>query len=219
VQLSTLSGTASQSSVNSIAPSVAAGITVADHMLLMMRDLGIKTQQVWALTGYSNNFNNPNGQAETTPLFGTVIDMGGPTNRRRPTFIAEQLANSAIMPSMLTTTVSGANPTWNQPLSTNDSIQLNNAHEIQSFAFSDGGNNRSVVVFNLSRTSALPVTFSGANAPTGTVTVGQLTSANLTDTNESASNVNTTTTTLTGFQSNTPYSLPPFSMTVFTWQQ
>jgi hypothetical protein len=96
---------------------------------------------------------------------------------------------------------------------------LSAAHEIQSFAFTDGGNNRSVIVFNLNRTTARPVTFSGANIPTGTVNVGQLTSANLTDTNETAANVKITNSTVSSFQSSTPYSLPPFSMTVFTWQQ
>ncbi len=218
LQLSTLSGSASQSAINAVVPSVGAGLAVADHMLLMMRDLGITTQNVWSLPGFSNQFNNTNGSSETTPLFGTVVDMGGSTNLRRPVFLAEQLTNTAILPTMLTTTLTGANPTWNQPLSTNDSIQFNNAHELQSFAFSDGGSNRSLIVLNLNRSQARPVTFSGSNVPSGTVAVGQLTSASLTDTNETAANVNITSTTLTDFQSGTPYSLPPFSMTVFTWK-
>jgi hypothetical protein len=217
VQLSTLSGSASQNMVNAVVPSVAAGITVADHMLLMMRDLGIKTQNIWALPEYQNQFNNTNGGSETTPLFGAVIDMGGATNRRRPVFLAEQLTNTAILPTMITTTLTGANPTWNQPRSANDSIQLNGAHELQTFAFSDGARNRSLIMINLSRTSALPVTFSGANAPSGTVAVGQLTSANLTDTNETTGNVNITNSSISNFLPTNQYSLPPFSLTVFTW--
>lgn len=220
VNLSTLSGTADQATVNKVVGSVAAGLTVTEHMLLMVRDLGITTQNLWALPGYTNSFyNSSTGSSQTTPLFGSVIDMGGSTNLRRPTYLAEQLANTAILPTMLTTTLSGANPTWVQPLSTNDSIQLNGAHNIQSFAFTDGGTNRSVIVFNLSRSTALPVTFSGANIPTGSVTIGQLTSANITDNNETSSVVNTTTSTVANFQPSTPYSLPPFSMTVFTWKQ
>jgi hypothetical protein len=144
--------------------------------------------------------------------------MGGATNLRRPVFYAEQLANEAILPNMLATTLTGSNPTWDQPLSTNDSIQLTGAHYLQTFAFSDGSNSRSLVVFNLNRTSALPVTLSGANAPFGSVTVSQLTSANLTDTNENSAVVKTTSTALTSFQPASSYSLPPFSMTVFTWQ-
>ena len=219
VNLSTLSGTASQSTLNAVVPSVGAGITVIEHMLLMMRDLGVTVQNVFALPNYSNGFSNTaGGSGETVPLFGTVVDMGGQTNLRRPIFLAQQIANAAIMPNVLQTTVSGANPTWNQPLSTNDDIQLNGAHEIQSFAFSDGSTSRSVVLVNLSRTTANSVTFSGPGAPTGNISVSQLTSANLTDTNESTANVNITNTSLTNFQPTTPYSLPPFSMTVFTWQ-
>jgi alpha-L-arabinofuranosidase len=217
--ISTQSGTASQSMINSVVPSVGGGVMMADHMLLQMRDLGIKTQNVWALPGYSNQFSNPDGGAEISPVYGTVVDMGGQTNLRRPVFLAEQLTNMAILPQMLGTVLSGANPTWNQPLSTNDSVQLTAAHELQSFAFTDGAHSRSVVVINLSRTAALPVTFSGANAPSGTVNISQLTSTNLTDTNEAASTVATTSNTVNNFPPATAYSLPPFSVTVFTWQQ
>ncbi|WP_260705504.1 hypothetical protein [Edaphobacter flagellatus] len=220
VNLSTLSGTASQSTVNSVVGSVGSGLTTVEHMLLMLRDLGITTQSIWALGGYNNQFNNTaTGGQESTPLFGSVIDIGGQTNLRRPNFLAEQLANSVILPTLLPTTLSGANPTWVQALSANDSIQLSGAHMIQSFAFSDGAHSRSVIVFNLSRTSAQPVTFSGSNIPTGTVTIGQLTSANITDNNETTGTVGITSSTVSSFQASTPYSLPPFSMTVFSWQQ
>ncbi len=74
-----------------------------------------------------------------------------------------------------------------------------------------------MIVFNLHRTSALPVTFSGANAPKGTVKIGELTSKNLTDTNEQSNVVAATNTTATNFDPTKSYSLPPFSMTVFTW--
>jgi len=217
VNVGPFGGNASQSQINSTIPSVAAGLDVANHMLLMMRDDNIKTQQVWSLHEYYNEFN---GGPETVPIFGATIDMGGETNLKRPLYYAEQLVNTAILPNMLGTTVTGANPTWNQPLSSNGNIgPISNAHDLQTFAFSDGGLNRSVVVINLSRTSALPVTFSDVNAPTGTVTVSQLTSANITDGNEVSAVVAPTSKVLTNFQPATPYSLPPFSMTVFTYQQ
>ena len=216
--MGTTSGTASQAEVTAVVPSISGGVAMADHMLLQMRDLGIKTQNVWALPGFGNQFNNTNGGSESTPIFGTVLDMGGQTNRQRPVFLAEELVNTAILPGMLGTKLTGANPTWNQPLSTNDNVQLANAHELQTFAFTDGAGQRSLIMINLSRTSALPVTFSGVNAPTGTVAVGQLTSANLTDSNETSNTVSTTNNSLTSFQPSVPYSLSPFSLTVFTWQ-
>ena len=139
----------------------------------------------------------------------------GTTNRRRPQFYTEAMANAVIGGNMLQTTQGGANPTWNQPLSS-DNVQLNGAHYLQSFAFMNG-NAASTIVFNLSLTNSLPVTFSGANAPTGTVQMTQLTSANMTDNNETAAVVEPTTQTLNGFNPAAGLSLPPFSMTVLSW--
>jgi hypothetical protein len=204
--------------------SVGAGISIADHMLLMLRDLGITTQNLFALPEYQNGYtNSATGAGGTMPLWGSVIDMGGETNANRPTFLAEELANTAIMPTMLAVTVTGANPTWNQPLSANDTltpIQLPTAHYLQAFAFTNG-TQKSVIMINLSRSGSLPVTFSGANAPSGNVLISQLTSANITDNNENLTSntpvVNTTQSNVSSFNPATPYSLPPYSMTVFSW--
>jgi hypothetical protein len=217
VNLSTTNGSAQQSNFDAVVPSIAGGLTVVEHMLLMIRDLGVVNQSIYALSGYMNKFkNSSNKQEETTPLFGVVVDMGGSTNLRRPQFLAEQLANRAILPTMVTTTLSGANPTWNQKHSNNDNVQLEQAHYLQTFAFSDGPK-RSVIVFNLHRTGALPITFSGPEAPSGTIHLAQLTAKNITDSNELQQNVAIADTVLTNFNPGSPYSLPPFSMTVFTW--
>jgi hypothetical protein len=186
-------------------------------MLLMMRDDGVTLQNMFALPEYANGFNNTNGGGgESMPLWGTVIDMGGETNACRPQFLAEALANTAITGNLLETIQTGANPTWNQPTNPNTNVATPKAHYLQSFAFSDGTNN-GVIVFNLHRTNALPVTFSGAHAPKGTVKIGQLTSRNLTDNNEQKNMVAATNTTENHFDATKSYSLPPFSMTVFTW--
>ncbi|MBS1799374.1 MAG: hypothetical protein JSS95_06065 [Acidobacteria bacterium] len=211
VNLHTTSGSADQASFSSVVPSVGAGLALVDHMLLMMRDLGIKTQSVYALSGYGNSVDGK----KNTPLFGTVVDMGGATNLRRPQFIAEQLANRGILPTMLTTKVSGSNPTWRQKKSANAWIELEKAHYIQAFAFAEG-TQRSVIVFNLSRTETLPITFSGTDSPNGPVQIGQLTSKNITDTNESQNNVRINESDAT-FAPGKSYQLPPFSMTVIRW--
>ncbi len=216
VNLSTISGTAPQSVVNSVVPSAGAGIAVADHMLLMMRDLGVATEALFALPEFLNPFSSPTDNKETVPLWGAVVDMGGATNLRRPQFLAEQLANRAILPNLLETTLTGDNPTWDQSLSANDKIELAGAHLLQAFAFGDGPH-QSLIVFNLSRSKPLPVTFSGPNAPSGRVDTSQLTSAHITDTNELKQSVKITDATLTAFDPKTPYSLPPFSMTTFRW--
>jgi hypothetical protein len=218
VNLSTLSGSASQSAVSAVVPSLGAGLTVIDHMLLMMRDLGITVQNMYALPEYNNSFQNTqSGATETAPLFGAVVDMGGQTNLRRPVFLAEQLANSGILPNLLTTQLTGANPTWNQALSSNDNIELNGAHYLQSFAFSDGGSNRSLVLFNLSRTQYLPISTSGSGSPSGTLVLTGITSENITDTNEASPVVQILSGTINNYQSGWICYLPPYSMVVVKW--
>ena len=202
-------GSPTQAQLDALAPSVAAGVATADHMLQMMR-LGVQYQNTFSLPQFA--FKRSDGL--TVKLWGTVIDMGT-TNRRRPQFLTQALANSVIGGNMLQTTQSGANPTWNQPLSS-DSVQLNGAHYLQSFAFLDGST-ASTVLFNLNLTNALPVTFSGPNAPTGTVQMSQVTSTNMTDNNETSLVVQPTTRTLSAFNPAATLSLPPFSMTVLKW--
>ncbi|HEY0795129.1 MAG TPA: hypothetical protein VGD64_05040 [Acidisarcina sp.] len=211
--LSTLAGSASQTAINQTVPSVGAGLIATEHMLLMMRDLGINDQTLFQLGGLSAGFSPwASGAGTNTPLWGTVIDMGGNTNRVRPSYMALQLANSAILPSMLATSQSGTNPTWNQPKSTNDNISLAAAHYIQSFAYTDGTTNN-VILFNLHRTQALPVNFAGWNAPTGHLTVTTLTSRNITDNNETSAVVAPVTSSQTLLAGATMM-LPPYSMTV-----
>ncbi len=206
-----------QAQINSIIPSIGGAVAVADHMLLMLRDLGITTQCLFALPEYANHFAEPDNANKTTPLWGAVIDMGGPTNLRRPTYLALQLMNQAFLRTELTTHVSGANPTWEQPASQNGPTPATRAHLIQTFAFAEGAKH-SLILLNLSRTDALPVTFSGANPPGSSVTESRLTSKTITDTNEQQRTVATTTRPLNAFNPRAPYSLPPFSMTVLTWE-
>jgi alpha-L-arabinofuranosidase len=216
VNLGTDQGSASQSEVSAVVPSIGAGITLADHMLLMMRDLGITSQAAFALPQYRNRFRNPADPSEMTPLWGMTIDMGGPTNLRRPQFLAEQLANEAILPNMLETKLNGANPYWVQNKNNANEIEAEKAHYLQAFAFSDA-TLHSMIVFNLHRSKVLPITLSGEGAPSGPVEVLQLTSGHITDTNEQSSKVQTTTAKI-NWVTDQPYSLPPFSMTVFRWK-
>ena len=210
MNLSTTQGSITQSALNSYASSVGAGLAVAETMLIQAGQ-GVITQNLFALPQYESK--RPDGS--TVFLWGAVVDMGV-TDRRRPQFLALQLANQAIGNNgvMLQTVHTGANPTWNQPLV--NTVQLNGAHYLQSFAFSNSSGN-SVVVFNLHRTASLPVTFSGPNAPAGSVQMTVLTSANLMDTNETAQVVTPVSSTVNNFNPSNSLSLPPISMTVLTW--
>ena len=210
MNMSTLEGSITQAALNSYVSSLGAGLAVTDAMLQQMTK-GVLTQNLWNLSQY----NYVRADGSSVYLWGAVVDMGV-TNQRRPQYLALQMANQAIgtNAAMLQTVHSGANPTWDQPLV--NTVQMTGAHYVQSFAFSSGSN-YSLIVFNLHRTAALPVTFSGTNAPSGTVQLTTLTSANITDTNEAAEVVSPVTSVLTSFDPTAAFSLPRYSMTVLTW--
>ena len=210
MNMGTVQGSATQALVNSTVAGAGAGIAVADNMLLLMRDLGITDQNMFALQGLNAPFYGPN--ANVAPIWGIVVDIGGQSNLQRPMFLTQQMANSAILPTLLSTSQTGANPTWNQAYTTNDNFSLTGAHYIQSFAFTDG-NKLNIILFNLSRTTALPVNFAGLNTPLGTAAISTLVSPSIDATNEASQKVTIKNTTQTLTASST-LTLAPYSMTV-----
>ena len=208
-------GSVTQAAVNTAIPSLGAGLSVAANMLLAQRDAGVTVQNMFALEGLDVSFYGSTPTAATkSPIWGVTIDMGGATDLRRPMFLSEQLANMAILPTLFATSQSGSNPTWNQPLTANDNFALPNAHFIQSLAYSDG-TIMNIVLFNMSRTSALPVNFAGLNAPTGSATVNTLTAPTIDANNETQSNV-AITTSAQSLAAGSIVTLPPYSMTVLS---
>ena len=214
--LGTASGTATQSAIDVTVPSMGAGLAVADHMLLMLRDVGVTTQCLFALPEYRNDFTSTSGTKETMPLWGAVVDMGGSTNLRRPSFVALATINRALLATMVESHVSGVNPLWQQTESANDHIALKDAHELQTFAFRDG-TRRSLMVLNLSRSQARTVSLAGVDVPVGVVRVTTLTAAHITDSNEREELVKPVTKVEAHFDATRSRSLPPFSMTVLEW--
>ena len=217
VNLGSMTGSAAitQADIDRSIPSMGAGLAVADHMLLMLRDLGITTQCLFGLPEYTNNFTAP-GPRRMIPLWGAVVDMGGATNLRRPQFLTEQLANEAILPTMLTTKISGPERIWNQPLSQNDKIKVDHAQLVQSFAFAEGSH-RSLILLNLSRSESIPVNFSGLNRPSGEVEESRVSATNIYDSNEKSELVSIHRKHISAMPQGDPYQLPPFSMTVLRW--
>ena len=90
MNLSTLTGRITQTALNTYVSSLGAGLAVADAMLQPMSQ-GVLLQNLWNLSQY--NFSRPDGKAAY--LWGAVVDMGV-TDRRRPQYLALQMANQAI---------------------------------------------------------------------------------------------------------------------------
>ncbi|HEY3057005.1 MAG TPA: hypothetical protein VGK31_13855 [Thermoanaerobaculia bacterium] len=208
VNLHSTRGSVPQDVLDRFAPSIGAGLAVADHMLIMLREFNLRDQALFSLAGYQYTRED----LKTVLLWGVTRDMGV-TDRKRPQYLALKLVNEALAGGgdLVQTTQSGDDPHWNQPLT--NRIALDNVPYIQSFAFVNGGR-KAVVIFNLHRTAALDVVLAGPNAPSGAVTMRRLSANAITDTNESAENVTIQTSSFTSFDPAQALTLPPFSMTV-----
>src|SRR5437764_3355780 len=204
VNLHTTQGSIPQDILDTFTPSIGAGLAVADHMLIMLRDIKIRDQALFSLAGYRYTRDDQ----KTVLLWGITRDMGV-TDRKRPQFLALKLVNEALAGDMVQTTSSGDDPTWNVNPVTNR-IQIDNVHYVQSFAFSSA-TKRAVVVFNFNRTNSLDVTFAGPNAPSGNVTIKRLTSANITDSNEHGETDVVTTQASTKFDAAARLTMPTVS--------
>jgi hypothetical protein len=212
VNLHTTEGaiTADQQALDRYVPSLGAGLAVANHMLLLLRELGIRNQALFALHQFAYTLPNRN----TVRLWGTVRDLGA-TNRRRPQFHALRLANQALHGNLVRTLHRGEDPTWDQPAM--NGVVLQGAHYLHSFAFVDG-TQRALIVMNLHRTDALAVSFEGPGCPQGTVELRRLSGPSLASSEEDEQELVVGAETLRQFEPEEPLSLPPASMTVLLWE-
>lgn len=203
----------SQAALTALTPSLGAGLAVANDMLMKLRDLHMRDQNLFGLGGYMWNITPPGTRSY---IHGVTRDMGV-TNRKRPQFVAAQLANEAIVGNVLQTAHTGDNPTWLQP-AINQMPTTFTAHYLHSYAFAaPAGTQRALIVFNVHRSLPLTVNFSGPNAPAGTITLKRLTSPNISDNNEDANVVAVSTSTLRNFNPAQDFMLPAYSMTVLQW--
>ena len=200
--------TNSQAALTAYTPSLGAGLAVADNMLMMLREVHASNQGLFALPGYEFN-----AGTNWAYVWGVVHDMGV-TDRKRPQFLACQLANQVLAGNCLQTVHTGDDPTWT--VNNINRITYTNAHYLQSYAFANA-TNLAVIVFNLHRTNSLAINFTGSSAPLGTITWQQLTSANITDNNENSNAVAITSQIVSNFLPAQSLLLSPYSMNVLQW--
>ncbi len=127
--------------LNRFAPSAAAGVAVAGHMLRMMREHGVREQMLYSLPQFQ--FKRSDGAF--VRLWGAVVEMGA-ESRKRPQFLAVSLANRVIRGDLMHVEVTGENPTHDQ-LEGNDGVHLKGVHELDTYAFKEG-NRHGLIVFN-----------------------------------------------------------------------
>jgi len=209
VNLHTTEGNAPAAVLDRFTPSAAAGVAVAGHMLRMMRDHGVRDQMVFALSQF--RFRRQDGAF--VKLWGAVIDMGV-TDRRRPQFLAESLANRAIMGNLVRVEVTGADPRRDQPAG-NDGVRLSGAHDLDAYAFADG-KAHGLILFNYGLHEARRVSLEGAGlGAAGSVNVSRLMSSGPGASNETSAEVTVVEDKLAGRE----LVLAPCSMTVLRWSE
>ena len=206
----TMQGSISQDALDSLTPSMGVGLAVIESMLLMLRDLGVREQMLWSLPQYS--FKREDGKI--AKLFGAVVDIGM-TDRKRPQYLAIQLANSVLSGDLLEVRQSGSNPTWDVPGI--NGVTAKHAHAVQSFALTSGSN-RSLILLNLQVAGGLDVTFRGPKSPRGDVRMRRLHAPSITANNETENDVSITERSMQTFDPASEFFLPPYSMTVLTWK-
>jgi hypothetical protein len=189
-----------------------AGIALPLHMLVYLRDLGVKNQTAFCASGFSSNWQMQSG--EYVRLFGMLRDLEA-TGRKRPTWLGLEIVNKAVQGDMLTIVQGGANPTWHQ-MPFNGVLNGIDVSYVQSFAFRED-DSYSVILFNLSLDESQPVRLDLPTQPQRQATCYELASASIHDDNEDAENVIIQTTQLTDFADQYELTLPPHSVSVITW--
>jgi hypothetical protein len=213
VNLHTTEGTASQAVLASFPASAAAGLAVADHLLRMQRDAGVRNALLFSLP----QFEYRRSDGKLVPLWGTVVDMGV-TNRKRPQFLTTELANLAIGngPAQETEArIEGGGPTL-AIHSANGPVNLAHAQLLDAFAFRSA-HHHALVLFNLDLGHAHRVELTGEQAPNAgeAVEISRLAASQPELTNEQANMVTIKSTKMV-----TPrqeVTLPALSMTVIRW--
>ncbi len=209
VNLHTTGGDPPQSVLDRLAPSAAAGVAVAGHMLRMMRDHGVRDEMLFSLEQYS--FRRSDGTL--VKLWGSVVEMGA-DGRKRPQFLAESLANRAIRGNLVKVEIAGENPTHDQPPG-NDGVSLRNVHEIDAYAFQDG-TRHSLIIFNYGLHDARRIRVEAAGlAHDAHATLSRLVSSSPGDTNEGTIKVRIEEEHLAGSE----ITLAPCSMAVLEWTE
>ena len=171
---------------------------------------------IWQDYGYSLGYSSSAGSSPATSiaLFGIWQGTGGNFNRARPRVYAVGAYNAASGLGTGYPATPTSPPTFNYSAANNIPAE-SNVPLIHAFAYCAGngssctGSSRSVVIVNADPNNAYYITLSGTNVPSGPVSRVLYSSANITDTNESAQNVTNVTNSVSS-----PYLVPAHSMIV-----
>jgi len=203
---------------NRLVTSIGGGLNVANNMLLMLKEHHVRAQCLFSLVQHGYR-----AASGVVRLWGTALNMRKGRERYRPTFLACAAANRVMRGNLVETVHTGADPKFSATGVFNKRAgpqTLADLPVLWSYAFADGPH-RGLIVVNLDTSLPRPVAVRFAGKAAGAVQSWRLTAKKITDNNEfeqPTPQVKLTEEKLTGFQSGTTVTLPPFSMLVLKWQ-
>jgi hypothetical protein len=202
---------------NKIVTSIGGGLNVANNMLTMLKEHGLRTQCLFSLVQHGYRA----GNVGIVRLWGTALNMREGHERYRPTFLACMLANRVMGGNLVETVHSGASPTFDATgvFSGNEVTTMNDLPSLWSYGFADGAR-RGLIVVNLSTTDAAPVAVEfggGVRGPAGSwlLTAGEIAANNEFELAEPQVAVKEAE--IGGLTSGAAFTVPPFSMFGLSW--
>lgn len=201
---------------------VAGGINLPWSMLNYLQYYGAQPSCAFSFLGYSFLYSGAAFPAQCdypdcsfARVWGLMRDLSG-LGTKRPTWLASTLVNRAMFSKLISTSQSGDNPAWTQS-AINSIVAEMSVPYINSFAFSSGNGQWSLVVFNLHVSQALNIVVNTPTTPSSNLNLYQLSSTNPTDGNEVSDSVSISMQVKSDFASGYSLTLPPHSVSSLVW--
>ena len=202
-----------------------AAISLPLLMMQYQQNLGIREVISFQALQFSQYISSLGTQGEYVRLTGMLRDLEA-TGRKRPTWLAVELANKASNGNLIKTEQSGVNPSYTYKPSVNNGLPSGlpdtefdqsdvTVRYIQSFAYKSGDTYR-LALYNLHLTDTQDIKINLPNTPTGGAILYTLSNGSLYANNEDGNNVaiQKQNVTLTNGYAMT---LKPHSMYVLEW--
>ncbi|MCX8038289.1 MAG: hypothetical protein N3D11_14770 [Candidatus Sumerlaeia bacterium] len=204
---------------NRIVTSLGGGLTVANNMLLMLKEHRLRHQALFSLVQHSYNAQG----IGPVRLWGTALNMRKGHERFRPTFLACATANRVLGGDLVETRHSGADPKFSATgiFSRKGVETLTDIPTLWSYAFVQD-RKRCMILVNLdtAKPQRVAIRFAGAVA-NNTARRWLLAADSIAANNEfenPAPQVAILEDTVADFASGKVLTLPPHSMTALAWQ-
>jgi hypothetical protein len=202
---------------NKLVTSIGGGLNVANNMLTMLKEHGLRTQCLFSLVQHGYRA----GNIGVVRLWGTALNMRQGHERYRPTFLACMLANKVIGGDLVETQHSGARPTFDATgiFSGNEVTTMEDVPSLWSYGFADG-NRRGLLIVNLSTGEPAPVVVEFEGSARGGARSWLLTADQISANNEFEQpepQVKVQEANIAGLTSGAQFAVPAFSMLGLSW--